>query len=323
MGKREFDKAIKLYFDNLQSPVSTEYYYQYLLMRDRLKPSDRSAGKYREYIREYMISEIGHSLSSRIAGGVIYPKGIKIDNFVPARHGMCDVWILLLHECYNHGMVFGDRRILSGVDIKNMDMRLGPYGYRDVGYTSFNLAKAWSSYFNERELIEFASKVERRIGYNSIFRCRNGYGLADKDNPCLDSISILITGKNSAVVHANYRVSNLNRMMLMDLFMIHRFCRIVFPIKMLSGIDISCHFNVVSLDTTMLGWLVNIPGFGRMISKHKIKKNTKFKRIELPKKFILNSKIVDVGINTFINNGFGIEGLNDRNFAPKVSFHKR
>lgn len=300
----------------LNYPASQEYYIHDLMGHFEIQSGDKDYVRARDYIREFMLE-----LTPRIAGGVVYPQLVKMNYDKPDRIGMSSIWRKLIFKCYKHGIVFGDRIILPNVYVSGMDMRLGKYHYRDVGYTASNIVKTWNKYFNDRAVLNFADEMDRRVGYSCIYRCADHIKPGSKHIPCLDSVAIIMTSANSAAVHANYRISNLNRMTLMDFYLLHRFLRMIFPLKALPKISISCHFNTLSLDTLMLGWLVNVKGMGKYIEKYRREK-TGYKRMEMAMDFAdSGGHNDDETQDMFENRDYGLEELRGKKLNTKVNFY--
>lgn len=319
MNQKTALKILKRQFKNQTAPVTPEGIVAYLIDQDGLDMKDPQIGKIRDYVKSYILNKVSH----RIAGGVIYPKqdirtSLNSVKYKDVKGGASDLFIKLIKKTLARGKKFGDRVILPNVSVRGMDMRLGHLHYHAVGYKSFNITRVWNKYFKDADIRTFADGLDFRTGYSNIYRCALDSGHV----PCIDSISVIFTSKESALVHVNFRISNLNRMNLMDYHLIHRFIRLVFPLEMLPNIEISCHFNTISLDTSMLGWLVNIPEFDEIRDTYRTNKYENFKRMTLPRDFEKIKTVKDVGINMFLNNHYGIEELYEREYNPRLTLHK-
>lgn len=283
----------------------------------------REAGKMREYVREFVMYE---GLSSRISGGVIYPvtTGIIADSSEGKYRmddeelnlGFSSTWKSLVRLTYHNGAKSGNRIVLPDVHIRGLNLSIGDIHYNDVGYTSSHITKTWSNYFSDKAVHKFRDKLEYRVGYSNIFRCANA--ISEEDSPCLDSVSVGFINPNKPIIHANYSVSNVNRMTLMDFYLLHRFIRLILPIELLSKVQISVHFNMLTLDTTMLGWLAKIPEFDKIAKPTKLRK-TGFKRIDLPNRFA-KTKFQDVGLDMFKNNDLYLEELDGKHSNTAITY---
>jgi hypothetical protein len=321
MNKKDANKLLSRFMRVKTWPVTNDFLVHYLYSRSSITTTGELI-KIREYVKEFIYNN-----QASIAGGVLYP--YKPDLWIPdkdategLKYGMFHVWKSLIKLTVRDGFKFGPRIVLSDVYVTNMDMRLGDVHYLDVGYTSYNVTRTWSKYFDDEAIARFAKNIDHRAGYSSIYRCHDDW---KKGTPCLDSISVIFDTRETVTVHANFRVSNLNRMTLMDFFLLHRFIRLVFPIEMLSHISISCHFNAVALDLSMLGWLAKFSEFDELRKKYKpkYKELTGFKRMDLPIEFAKKKSVNDIGTNMFINNNYGIGGLADVEPNFRVSANKR
>jgi len=307
VSKGPFFSELDDFFDNQDRPVTPEYIYR-MSMDETFTPySDRQSGKIREYVKTSIEDKLAH----RFAGGVIYPKPVK--EIVKDDCGCLDqLFTELVLTCYKEGFTVGNRRILTDVHVSGLDLRLGGYHYTDLGYTSSNLTRAWNTYFNDHDIIDFSYEIDWRPGFSTIYNCADPERTiaAEDYNQCLDSVSCIVGPSMTPIIHANYRISNLNRMTLVDFFMLHRFCRIAFELKRLETVTMSLHFNSLTLDIDALGWLRNIKELRDITKKHRVSPDKyNFKRLKLPAEFYKNPKINDVGTNLFIRNTYGLENL--------------
>jgi hypothetical protein len=311
-GKSDIYSLLDEFFEKEKSPVSPEYIFNLIVDGESgilgARLSNREIAKIREYIRMYTIE----NLMDRVAGGVIYPRPVPCPE--STSFGFSRVWIKLIELTYEHGVTFGLRKILTNVYVDGMDIRPGRHHYRDVGYTSSLAVRAWGEYFDDLDLETFRDNLEARTGFSATYRCK-------ADNSCLDSVSITFTSSISVVVHANYKVSNLNRMTLMDFYLLHRFVRLLFPLSRLPQVKLSCYFNCLALDLDMMGWLINVPRLKGIIDKHKVRGKSGYKRVDLPKEFYKKKKVRDVGVNLFINNNYGLEVLNGEPYNPSITYN--
>lgn len=321
MTKKKADAFLADWSSGRATPITQEELVA--VLRDEFHQDDREFFeiKLREYVREF----IKKHLKDRLAGGVIYPEETELVLQKGDVYGLSTIWREMVELCHDEGISFGPRKILPNVHVTGADLRMGIYHYRRVGYSSASLMKAWDRYFPQAELDALLGELEgnKRIGYSTMFRCHPIQEEGD-EIPCLDSITITYLSQSEPLVHANYRVSNLNRMTLVDLHMLHRFCRYLFPLEDLPKVKLSMHFSMLALDEHMTGWLGRIKKLKRVVDECKRhEKETGYRAVDNANAWAAGKDNNEQGINTFIRNNYGLESLLGTPFDPQITYYSR